>query len=90
MHLAYNWWIALNEDLLRSDSAYKAVVGYSTMILVGTHIMVLASILNDDGSIHVQAGRKKQMKPYTHCEIDARFDPQFSITPICTDSRFPC
>lgn len=65
MHLAYNWWIALNEDLLRSDSAYQAVVGYSTMILVGTHIMVLASILNDDGSIHVQV-RQEEANEIVH------------------------
>ena len=61
MHLAYDWWIALNEDPLRSGSAYKAVVGagYSTMFLGGTHIMVQASILNDDGSIHVQVGQEQ-------------------------------
>lgn len=65
MHLAYNWWIALSEDLLRSDSAYKAVVGYSTMILVGTHIMVLAGILNDDGSIHIQV-RQEEANEIVH------------------------
>lgn len=35
------------------------------MILVGTHIMVLASILNDDGSIHVQV-RQEEANEIVH------------------------